>query len=204
MTQLTDKIREGILGNVGTIMSGRLGVTDAELMEKAFLPVFKAEDLHKQGNFQAIATVMMNNLPSSPFTMALIPPMGEANPELLETMKAYSAAKYGRTRAEVEAEIKERWKSVKKDEQKVANEKNVGPIGQLEQVQSKKLTTKKSENEKESFLNAWKKKREEKRAGKMEDDITTSHKENVPSSEKKTDEMTFKVERKKRHKLELE
>ena len=57
-------------------MSGRLGVTDAELMEKAFSPVFNAEDLHKQGNYQAIATVMMHNLPSAPFTIALLPPMG--------------------------------------------------------------------------------------------------------------------------------
>jgi len=109
MTQLTDKIREAILGNVGTIMAGRLGVTDAELMEKAFTPVFKAEDLTKQGNYRAIAKVMMFNLPSSPFTMSLIPPMGEANPQLLETMKAYTATKYGKTRQEVEAEIKARW-----------------------------------------------------------------------------------------------
>lgn len=116
MTQLTDKIREGILGNVGTIMSGRLGVTDAELMEKAFSPVFNAEDLHKQGNYQAIATVMMHNLPSAPFTMALLPPMGEANPQLMEDMKVYVAEKYGRERAEVEQEIKDRWKTVKVEE----------------------------------------------------------------------------------------
>jgi hypothetical protein len=45
MTQLTDKIREALLGNVGTIMSGRIGVTDAELMEKAFSPVFTARSI---------------------------------------------------------------------------------------------------------------------------------------------------------------
>ena len=72
MTQLTDKIREALLGNVGTIMSGRLGVTDAELMEKAFSPVFTAEDLHKQPNFCAIATVMMFDMPTSPFTISLL------------------------------------------------------------------------------------------------------------------------------------
>lgn len=105
MTQLTDKIREGILGNVGTIMSGRLGVTDAELMEKAFSPVFNAEDLHKLANHSAIATVMMFGVPSSPFTMKLLPPMGDENPELLKTLKAYSAAQYGRPRAEVNREI---------------------------------------------------------------------------------------------------
>ncbi len=105
MTQLTDKIREAILGNVGTIMSGRIGVTDAELMEKAFSPVFTAEDLHKQPNYNWIATVMMFNTPTAPFTMRSLPPMGEDNPELMERMRAYALSKYGRPRAEVETEI---------------------------------------------------------------------------------------------------
>ena len=41
--------------------------------------------------------------------------MGEAKPELLETMKEYSVAKYAKTREEVEAEIKERWRNVEGD-----------------------------------------------------------------------------------------
>jgi len=105
MTQLTDKIREGVLGNVGTIMCGRIGVTDAELMEKAFAPVFNAEDLHKLANFTAIATVMMFSVPSAPFTMKLLPPMGDSNPDLLRTLRTYSATKYGRARQEVDREI---------------------------------------------------------------------------------------------------
>ena len=34
MTQLTDKIREAIIGNVGTVISGRIGITDAEILVK--------------------------------------------------------------------------------------------------------------------------------------------------------------------------
>ncbi len=155
MTQLTDKIREAILGNVGTLMSGRLGVTDAELMEKAFSPVFNAEDLHKQGNYQAIATVMMYNVPSAPFTMKLLPPMGESNPQLLETMKTFVATKYGRTRAEVEREIKDRWKTVK-------------PVVKAESVngsdEGKRAVVDAQDGAERSaggFLGAWKKKHEQ-------------------------------------------
>ena len=108
MTQLTDKIKDGILGNVGTIICGRIGITDAEIMEKAFQPTFNAEDLHKQPNYHAITTVMMFGMPSSPFTMSLLPPMGEANKELLESLRLYSATKYGKSRDEVEKEIAER------------------------------------------------------------------------------------------------
>lgn len=108
MTQLTDKIKDGILGNVGTIICGRIGITDAEVMEKAFRPTFNADDLHKQPNYHAIATVMMFGMPSSPFTMSLLPPMGEANTELRESLKLYSATRYGQSRDEVEKEISER------------------------------------------------------------------------------------------------
>ncbi|MBQ3309655.1 ATP-binding protein [Candidatus Saccharibacteria bacterium] len=108
MTQLTDKIREGLLGNVGTVICGRIGVTDAQIMEKVFAPTFNAEDLHSQPNFHAISTVMMFDMPSKPFTMSLLPPFSDGNPEVLDGMKIYSATKYGRTRAEVDAEINAR------------------------------------------------------------------------------------------------
>ncbi len=155
MTQLTDKIREAILGNCGTIMCGRIGVTDAELMEKAFSPVFNAEDLHKQGNYQAIATVMMFDLPSAPFTMKLVPPMGKAKPGLLETMREYSAAKYAKTRAEVEAEIQERWRSAEKDRE--VDEENKKKVGA-----------------RESFLNSWKEKKSQIPANQVQNGSVTN------------------------------
>lgn len=115
MTQLTDKIREALLGNVGTIICGRVGVTDAELMVKAFTPTFTAEDLTKTPNHAAICKVMMFGMPSSAFTMNLPAPMGEPNDELMETLKLYSATKYAKTRAEVEKEIQNRWSVIEQD-----------------------------------------------------------------------------------------
>ena len=109
MTQLTDKIREALLGNVGTIICGRVGVTDADLMVKAFTPTFTAEDLTKTPNHAAVAKVMMFGMPSSAFTINLPAPMGEPNRELMESLKVYSATQYAKTRAEVEKEINERW-----------------------------------------------------------------------------------------------
>lgn len=105
MTQLTDKIREAIIGNIGTVISGRIGITDAELLQKKFAPTFDAEDLTKLPNFQTITSVMINGVPSASFSMSLVPPMGTSNPELASALKKLSAAKYGRPRAVVEQEI---------------------------------------------------------------------------------------------------
>lgn len=124
MTQLTDKIREGVLGNVGTIICGRIGITDAEIMEKAFTPTFNAEDLHNQPNHHAISQVMMFDMPSKPFTMELRPPAFEGNPDVLEGLKVYSATKYGRTRAEVDAEINARMGSEMAEMAKHGDEKS--------------------------------------------------------------------------------
>ena len=122
MTQLTDKIREAILGNVGTIICGRVGVTDAELMVKAFTPTFTAEDLTKTPNHAAICKVMMFGMPSAAFTMNLPAPMGEPNEELMKNLKVYTAAKYGKTRAEVEREINERWNAVDREKAAVVEQ----------------------------------------------------------------------------------
>lgn len=108
MTQLTDKIREAIIGNVGTVISGRIGITDAEMLVKKFTPTFDAEDLTKLPNYQSVTSVMINNVPSAPFSMSFIPPMGQTNTQLSSALKRLSATKYGKPRAQVEKEIFER------------------------------------------------------------------------------------------------
>lgn len=108
MTQLSDKVREAVIGNVGTVIAGRIGTTDAEQLGKKFRPTFVEEDLTKLPNFETIASVMLNNVPSSPFSMSLIPPLGSPNSVLARALKDLSAAKYGRPRAVVEREILER------------------------------------------------------------------------------------------------
>ena len=143
MTQLTDKIREAILGNVGSIICGRIGVTDAELMQKAFQPVFNAEDLHKIPNHKAVATVLMFGLPTSPFTLNLLPPLGEPSEELMHKMKEYALSRFGRPRAEVEAEIEERL-GVKPTAEEKRQEEEAIAMG--------KPAPKK---EKKNFLDAW-------------------------------------------------
>lgn len=105
MSQLTDKIREAIIGNVGTVVAGRVGTTDAEHLAKKFSPTFEAEDITKLPNFEAIASVMIKNVPSSAFSMALIPPLGKPSPHLESALKRLSSAKYGKPRQEVENEI---------------------------------------------------------------------------------------------------
>ena len=126
MTQLTDKIREAIIGNVGTVVSGRIGVTDAEMLVKKFEPVFTVDDLTKMPNFQGIATVMVNNTPSAPFSMSFTPPLAKSNDKLSGAMKKLSATKHGRPRADVEADISRRITSRPKPAMGAGNGNRIG------------------------------------------------------------------------------
>lgn len=105
MTQLKDEIREAIIGNVGTSITGRIGITDAEIMVKKYSPVFDSEDLTKLPNHESVCVAQIQGVPSTPFSMNWVPPMGHANVQLSDALKRLSAAKYGRPRAQVEREI---------------------------------------------------------------------------------------------------
>src|SRR5438132_4444986 len=51
--QLSDEIRDAVFGNVGTIMTYRVGPEDAEFLVKQFAPVFDERDLVNLPNFNA-------------------------------------------------------------------------------------------------------------------------------------------------------
>ena len=113
MGQLIDKIRGAVHGNVGTYVIGRVGTDDVEDIVKMFQPVFQAEDLLFMPNYTAAVKMLINGSPTSPFSMQLPPLMAEPNPDLGKALAKLSASKYGRPRAQVEAEIKRRWATVK-------------------------------------------------------------------------------------------
>lgn len=110
MTQLTDTIKNAIIGNVPTKIVGRIGIDDAESLQRAFTPTFTAEDLTKLPNYNAVSTILVKGIPSAPFTIRLLPPFAKSNPELRDALKRYSSSKYGKPRQVVESEIRERHK----------------------------------------------------------------------------------------------
>lgn len=108
ITQLTEEIRDAVFGNVGSIIGLRVGANDADFLTKQFSPVFDTEDLVKLPNYNSVVRLMVGGVPSQPFTMATIPPLGHPNPQLGQALKRLSAVKYGRARAGVEKEIFDR------------------------------------------------------------------------------------------------
>jgi hypothetical protein len=107
-TQLSDEVRDAVFGNVGTIISLRVGISDAEFLAKQFAPVFDSDDLQRIPNGNAAVRTLINGVPTQPFSMAGLPPLDITNKELAAALKQLTAAKYGRSKAVVEKEILER------------------------------------------------------------------------------------------------
>ncbi len=110
-TQLTEEIRDAVFGNIGTIVSFRVGTNDAEFLAKYFAPVFDINDLQRVPNFNAITRMLIGGVPTQPFSIATLPSLGTPNIQLASALKQLSAAKFGRPRDQVEADIFERLKT---------------------------------------------------------------------------------------------
>lgn len=107
--QLSEKIKDAVFGNVGTICAYRVGSEDAEFLEKQFAPVFTAYDLMNVDNFNGFLKMLVRNKTERPFSLhAYNSPKGDT--ATLEKMKELSYLKYGRPREELEAEINSKYK----------------------------------------------------------------------------------------------
>jgi hypothetical protein len=104
-TQLTDEIRDAVFGNMGTIVAFRIGQVDVEALSRYFQPFFDGSDLVRVPNYNTVIRTLVGGVPTQPFSMAILPPLGQPNDNLAQALKQLSAAKYGRPRAIVESEI---------------------------------------------------------------------------------------------------
>lgn len=109
IAQLQDDIRDAVFGNVGSIVSYRVGAEDAEYLEKQFSPVFTAKDIMNIDNYNAFVKMLVGGKPVKAFNMrASEPPKG--NPAIIETLKQLSYLTYGGDRANIEANILRKYK----------------------------------------------------------------------------------------------
>lgn len=108
ISQLDEKIKNAVFGNVGSMAVFRVSPEDANFLEAKFKPVFTAQDISKIDNYNAYVSMLVKGQPTKPFNIATLPPE-EGNMDLVENLKQLSYLKYGRDREEVEEEIMARY-----------------------------------------------------------------------------------------------
>lgn len=109
--QLKENIRDAVFGNVGSIVSFRIGPDDAEFMKNKFEPVFSVQDLGNIDNLNAYVSLLTNGQTTRPFNIKIDTEkvFDAGDKELALTINKLSKLKYGRPREEVEEEIKSKF-----------------------------------------------------------------------------------------------
>jgi len=110
--QMEEEVKNAVFGNVGTVVSFRVGVTDANYLQHEFQPTFTESDLINIDKFNAYIKTSVKNEPVKPFSMDLTKDMtainAAKNPKIAEAIIQLSRLKYGRSKELVEAEISHR------------------------------------------------------------------------------------------------
>ena len=73
--QLEPEVRHAVLGNVGTIISFRLGPEDARIIAREYEPVFAPEHLVNIANHDIYLRLMIDGTPSRPFSATTLHPV---------------------------------------------------------------------------------------------------------------------------------
>jgi len=114
VAQLDEVVADAVFGNVGTIITFRVGGADAEVLSKEFTPTFTEEDIVNLSKYQIILKLMIDGVASHPFSALTLPPIGSRTDSLDKVIRV-SRERYGRKREVVEEKI-ERWSSSDSDD----------------------------------------------------------------------------------------
>ncbi len=112
ISQLEEKIKDAVFGNVGSMAVYRISSEDANFVEPKFKPTFTAADIMKLDNFNSYVRMLVGGMPVKPFNMVSHWSLTEkGNPDIVEKIKELSYLKYGRDREEIEEEIMQKYQS---------------------------------------------------------------------------------------------
>src|SRR3989338_2315651 len=112
IAQIEEDVKNAVFGNVGTLITFRVGVHDANFLQHEFTPTFNESDLTNIEKYHVYIKTIVNNEPVPAFSMSLEKDMvavkARMNIKQAEMIRELSRLKYGRDRDIVEAEIQQR------------------------------------------------------------------------------------------------
>jgi hypothetical protein len=110
--QVEEDVKQAVFGNVGSLIAFRIGVTDANFLQHEYTPTFTEADLVNVERFNVYTKTIVRNEPMVPFSMDLTKDMSEQqakrSKKVGEMIRQLSSLKYGKDRAEVEADVTKR------------------------------------------------------------------------------------------------
>jgi len=107
MEQLDETVLAAVIGNVGSIITFRVGSTDAEILAKEFIPTFVEEDLVNLPKFHVYLKLMIDGVASKPFSALTMAPIAQSTGSMEKVVRV-SRERYAVNRNQIEDKIA-RW-----------------------------------------------------------------------------------------------
>lgn len=120
ITQMLEVVRDAVFGNVGTIISFRVGAADAEFLEKEFEPVFNMNDLVNLAKFNIYLKLMIDGLAGRAFSANTLLPFPKPEEIYTDKIIKVSRERYAKSREVIEEKIA-KWSEMELGEEKPAD-----------------------------------------------------------------------------------
>lgn len=198
VAQLEEPVRDAVFGNVGTIVSFRIGAADAILLAQEFAPVFLEEDLVNLAKFRVFLKLMIDGVASQPFSAITMAPIGNPTGNAEKVIRV-SRERYAKPRAEIEDKIT-RWSGMEVDDDEEDESPRGSKKGDKGGSGGKKSQDKRQSSEKKGSSDDKKKKNTDQKkesaasqADDMQNQATASNTTTTQSAPQTDDEVTETV-----------
>lgn len=124
---LSTKVKDAVFGNVGTIITFRVGAEDAEFLENEFMPEFSLNDLVNLPKYYVYIRLMIDGLSSRPFSAITLSPPGTPKTNYEQMIIKISRERYGTKKEAIEEKIA-RWSGMEETKKIIEKEKKERPI----------------------------------------------------------------------------
>jgi DNA-directed RNA polymerase subunit RPC12/RpoP len=104
ITQLSEEVRDAVFGNVGSIITFRVGSPDGLFMETEFAPRFLPEDIINLPKYNVYIKLLIDGVTSQPFSAMTLPPIAQVTHSQEKVIKI-SRERYAMPRSEIEQKV---------------------------------------------------------------------------------------------------
>jgi len=113
IAQMEETVRDAVFGNMGTLVTFRIGAEDSEHMEKEFAPTFLAADFVTLPKYTIYLKLMVDGLAGSPFSANTLPPWPTPPKTYVSEIIEFSRKNFATPRAIVDKTIAD-WANAQK------------------------------------------------------------------------------------------
>ena len=107
ITQMEEEVRDAVFGNVGTLVTFRVGAEDAEFLEKWYAPDFMAADIVNLGKREMYIKLMVNGITSKGFSARTSDSLKAMEESHQDEVVSFSREAYASNRDDVEKAVAE-------------------------------------------------------------------------------------------------